>query len=397
MGAGNSSVCESGAKAIDTKREAKDVQGKQCLELGIALAKDNADPFEGIIKSIQVLPTEQQARVALAGSSAFAGALSDQVAQVMHGVHDGTANFVDGGINAIGKFGNAAMGLARFETDLQNEPVRAGGEILDAGLKASRIAQRLGTAAHQGLESATHYYRDAVTGKVQPLDDAQRLAINGTNAALRACERWDAQSTYDKTTQAVEATWTFALPSMVEGIAALKAAGTPEAEAGLNAIQQQLGKIEMIFDRYDELRMPEVPEHLKHVPLQSASPQLLEAIREKGVPITFATSDEDIQHLKSVTASAVYRYFADGTHEIVLPPDPAKIQVFEEYLHSVQRKLGLLDNPEIPREIAEIHVKDFMIRHANMLGLNEYDTRVLQWLKDREIEKASKSGLIWKD
>ena len=146
-----------------------------------------------------------------------------------------------------------------------------------------------------------------------------------------------------------------------------------------------------------DLHMPEVPEHLKHLQLQPATQELIDAIVEKGVPIRFAQDAQDLAHLKSVHASAAYRMFVDGTHEIVLPPNPAKIQALEEFLHSTQNKLGFFEQDQIPRQIAEVHVKDFMIRHARLLGLNDNDIQVLQSLKQRAIEKANAAGLIWKE
>lgn len=97
-----------------------------------------------------------------------------------------------------------------------------------------------------------------------------------------------------------------------------------------------------------------------------------------------------------MNASAVYRILEDG-HEIVLPANPRKIQAIEEFLHSTQCKIGLLDDPEIPRQVAEVHVKDFMLRHSKMLGLTENDVQVMQWLKQDAIEKAKQAGFTWKE
>lgn len=87
----------------------------------------------------------------------------------------------------------------------------------------------------------------------------------------------------------------------------------------------------------------------------------------------------------------------DGTHEIVLPPNATKIQALEEFLHSTQNKLGFFELDQIPRQIAEVHVKDFMIRHTKLLGLNENDLQVLQSLKQHAVEKAHAAGFIWKE
>ncbi|MCC7532120.1 MAG: hypothetical protein IT342_26690 [Candidatus Melainabacteria bacterium] len=89
--------------------------------------------------------------------------------------------------------------------------------------------------------------------------------------------------------------------------------------------------------------------------------------------------------------------FEDGTHEIVLPQNAAKIQALEEYLHSTQRKLRFFAEKDIPKEIAEVHVKDFMIRHAALLGLDDKDVQVLNWLKQEAIRRADDAGYIWKE
>lgn len=52
---------------------------------------------------------------------------------------------------------------------------------------------------------------------------------------------------------------------------------------------------------------------------------------------------------------------------------------------------------EIPDQIAEIHVKDFMIRHARLLGLDQNDLKALDLLKKDAIEKADNAGFTWKE
>lgn len=170
-------------------------------------------------------------------------------------------------------------------------------------------------------------------------------------------------------------------------------------QLGLASMQEselaQLG-IRKVSKDAAELYMPEIPVHLKDVQLQAASDELLKAISDKGIPIRFATSEQELGHLSSVNASAVYRILEDG-HEIVLPANPRKIQAIEEFLHSTQRKIGLLDDHEIPRQIAEVHVKDFMLRHSRILGLTDNDVQVMQWLKQDAIEKAKQAGFTWKE
>ena len=72
---------------------------------------------------------------------------------------------------------------------------------------------------------------------------------------------------------------------------------------------------------------------------------------------------------------------AFGEEDILVRPDPSKAALLEEFLHGTQQRLGIID--DIGRAGAETHVKDFMIRHQDMLGLSAEDVRRLQILKDR--------------
>lgn len=49
-----------------------------------------------------------------------------------------------------------------------------------------------------------------------------------------------------------------------------------------------------------------------------------------------------------------------------------------------QQKLGIIDR--IEAQGAEVHVKDFMIRHQNLLGLGQEDVNILRVLRDRDTE-----------
>lgn len=76
-------------------------------------------------------------------------------------------------------------------------------------------------------------------------------------------------------------------------------------------------------------------------------------------------------------------------------PGASKVSVLEEFLHGTQKSLGILDNPAIPRHYAEVHVKDFMLRHRRMLGLSDDDFVLLEHLKRMEIQKLHSSGYRW--
>lgn len=139
---------------------------------------------------------------------------------------------------------------------------------------------------------------------------------------------------------------------------------------------------------------PEVPSYLEHLTLQPASELLLEKIRKKGILVRIARpGSEDYDHLKSVGAVGVYRRALIGLGEIVLVQNPTKIAALEEYLHAMQDKIGLLDSLETV--MAEVHVKDFMLRHAKRLSLSENDVTVLKELKKKAIEKLKIAGYKW--
>jgi hypothetical protein len=63
--------------------------------------------------------------------------------------------------------------------------------------------------------------------------------------------------------------------------------------------------------------------------------------------------------------------------------------LLEEFLHNTQLKSGLLEKYG-SHQALEVHVKDFMLRHAKMLGLdNPNDIRFLHQLKVEEIQRLN--------
>lgn len=144
-------------------------------------------------------------------------------------------------------------------------------------------------------------------------------------------------------------------------------------------------------DAAEEFNMPELPPELRHLDYQRATPELLDAMSRKGRTFSFATEgSDDLRRLQLANAQGA----AMGDH-ITLKPNARKITALEEFLHGTQTKLGFGD--DIPREIAEIHVKDFMIRHSKLLGLDQNDLKAIKWLKDDAIETARRVGFIWKE
>lgn len=143
-----------------------------------------------------------------------------------------------------------------------------------------------------------------------------------------------------------------------------------------------------------DLHMPELPPELRNLDYQLASPEILEAMAAKGRTIVIATEgSEDLLRLERAGAQGS----AFGSM-ITIKPNARKITALEEFLHGTQEKLGFFTREaDIPFEISEVHVKDFMIRHARLLGLESNDLKALQWLKEDAIERAQRAGFIWKE
>lgn len=69
---------------------------------------------------------------------------------------------------------------------------------------------------------------------------------------------------------------------------------------------------------------------------------------------------------------------------ILLRENPSKAAALEEFLHGTQYRLGITDRlGSNGLGSAETHVKDFMIRHQELLGLGDEDVRILQILRDK--------------
>lgn len=57
-------------------------------------------------------------------------------------------------------------------------------------------------------------------------------------------------------------------------------------------------------------------------------------------------------------------------------PQTRRIEVLEELIHSTQSRLGIIDNLGING--ADIHVREFMLRHQRMLGIGAEDANILR-------------------
>ena len=235
------------------------------------------------------------------------------------------------------------------------------------------------------LDNAVNYYANT------PADQVGRDAKTAIGCAAEALE-----STLGyplKPEQRGEQAGTLMPVFFLEGMKKPLHAETAN-QMGLGSMSEsELGKlgIRKLSPDVAELHMPEVPEHLRHLELQKATPTLLDGMRNKGRTIIMAEEgSDDLARLKATGASGSFIMTDQDEMIMTLPEQPNKIAALEEFLHGTQTKLGTTQ-----RLSAEIEVKEFMLRHANMLGLSENDSIVLQAMKNQEIERLSKKGFTW--
>ncbi len=77
------------------------------------------------------------------------------------------------------------------------------------------------------------------------------------------------------------------------------------------------------------------------------------------------------------------------TH-ILVRENPGKAAVLEEFLHGTQFRLGIIDS--LSPAGAEVHVKDFMLRHQSLLGLGPEDVNILKKLQERDQSALASGG-----
>lgn len=153
--------------------------------------------------------------------------------------------------------------------------------------------------------------------------------------------------------------------------------------------QMTAEELKMLGIERKEMFMPEVPEEVSQLELQEASPELLNSMKAKGRTFVIAAEgSEELAYMEKMKVNALVR--GEGSTEIWLKERPHKIAALEEFLHGSQAKHGWLT--VMPEEIAEVKVKDFMLRHQRLLGLSENDCSVLKVMKQREIEYAIRRG-----
>ncbi|NJL52737.1 MAG: RHS repeat protein [Hydrococcus sp. SU_1_0] len=109
-----------------------------------------------------------------------------------------------------------------------------------------------------------------------------------------------------------------------------------------------------------------------------ASDDFMSAIDQRRELQIAVPGSDDLRYLDAIGANASIN--TSNPNHILLRPDARKIEVLEEFLHGTQIRNGIVD--KLGENGAEIHVKDFMIRHKKLLGLSEGDVQALQKLKD---------------
>ncbi len=105
---------------------------------------------------------------------------------------------------------------------------------------------------------------------------------------------------------------------------------------------------------------------------QLASSHLLDLVlvpRRGRTIVTATPGSEELRYLNFEGANA--NVGGPDLRHIVLREDVRLIEVYEEFLHGTQSRCGILER--LGRAGAEVHVKEFMIRHRRLLGLSDRD------------------------
>ncbi len=234
------------------------------------------------------------------------------------------------------------------------------------------------------LDTAVNYYANASADKV--IQDAQTLITTAGAAVAAALDHPLTPDERAKAAGTIMPMFFFegdtSEPIRPETIKQLGLEGLTETELAALAIRKTIPELV-------EFKMPEFPPELNTLEFQQATADLLKAMERKGRTFSIATEgSEDLRRLQQAGAQGG----ALGDH-ITLMENPRKITALEEFLHGTQRRLPSF--AEVPDQIAEVHVKNFMMRHAKLLGLDQNDLEALEWLKKDAIEKADRAGYTW--
>lgn len=121
--------------------------------------------------------------------------------------------------------------------------------------------------------------------------------------------------------------------------------------------------------------------NLKVRATEPAGQALLDKLTARGYEID--QSEEIQEYLDNRKANAA----TFSQKDLLLRSDVRKIEVIEEYLHNVQRRVGLTDRLS-PWEL-EVHVKEFMVRHRALLVIADADVEWLnRWLAAAHIHEG---------
>lgn len=115
--------------------------------------------------------------------------------------------------------------------------------------------------------------------------------------------------------------------------------------------------------------------------IEPASGELLDAVSRKGRTIKFAEpGSEEMRYLDYMGAEA--NVGGENMDHILLRNQPSKVALLEEFLHGTQHRLGII--AQHGRQAAEVHVKEFMLRHQRLLGIGPEDAKILEKLLESE-------------
>jgi hypothetical protein len=112
--------------------------------------------------------------------------------------------------------------------------------------------------------------------------------------------------------------------------------------------------------------------------VEKALNDLLQAVGSRRRVVIVEEGSEELRYLDYIGAEA--NVGGENMDHILLRLDPSKAAVLEEFLHGTQHRLGIIRRLGIGG--AERHVKEFMIRHQDILGLSDEDIKILKKLID---------------
>jgi hypothetical protein len=112
---------------------------------------------------------------------------------------------------------------------------------------------------------------------------------------------------------------------------------------------------------------------------EAASEGLLDAVGARRTVQIATEGSEEMRYLDYMGANA--NVGGPNMTDILLRPNPTKIEVMEEFLHGTQFKAGIIDRLGLSG--AEVQVKEFMLNHQRLLRLSEQDAAVLRQLLGR--------------